>query len=184
VESWQCKQVFLACCYDTGYAPFLGQFASDTRLLNRITLLQGNLPSSNIPTDFKTLKLNDVFVNQQNLDATPNLSDRFNQITPNRRLSPIQQRFGPIQNIRGKRVDKDLSVNPEVPNRLGRLRLCYFLFLRGECVQGAVCSSNHDHRPLSDEEWCALWWLARKNRCFKAKKNIFCDDVMCVYGHN
>ncbi|KAK3178050.1 hypothetical protein OEA41_000182 [Lepraria neglecta] len=41
LDNWQCKHVVFGACHDSGYAPYLGQFAADPLKRDRITLLQG-----------------------------------------------------------------------------------------------------------------------------------------------
>ena len=184
VESWQCKQVLLACCYDAGYVPFLGQFAADKKLSSRITILQGDPPSSKIAADFKKLHISNVFAAKQSLMAIPTAPSQLQVAPLNVYHSGKSQRFGPIlRNAEGKRVDRSLSVDQDLVNRLEKFGLCYYLFLRGECRDN-MCKRNHQRRPLDDREWNALWLLARKGRCFKARRDIFCDDAMCVYSHS
>lgn len=97
------------------------------------------------------------------------------------------ERLGPIlRDEGGRRVDRPLQVDETVVETIRRKSLCYYLFLRGECV--VKCSRNHEHNPLTDEEFDALWWLARQAQCFKSKKadrnaTNDCSDVRCVYGH-
>lgn len=103
-------------------------------------------------------------------------------------LQAQSDRLGPVlTDISGHRVDKPLQVNEVVVERIKKGKLCYYLFLRGECVS-EKCDRNHVHRPLTDEEFDALWWLARQGQCFKSRKanrdgGNDCSDEMCVYGH-
>jgi hypothetical protein len=97
-------------------------------------------------------------------------------------------RLGPVvTNTNGRRVDKPLQVDEVVVERLKRGVLCYYFFLRGECVS-EKCARNHVHRPLMDNEFDALWWLARQGQCSKGRKanrdtGSDCSDEMCIYGH-
>lgn len=105
-------------------------------------------------------------------------------------LNPSAQtsRLGPVLTDQsGLRVDRPLDVNQAVFERIKKGFLCYYFFLRGECASPA-CARNHVHRPLTDEEFDALWLLARQGRCFKNRKadrnaDKDCSDAMCVYGH-
>lgn len=98
------------------------------------------------------------------------------------------ERLGPVlTNRRGRRVDKPLFVDSSHVEKLKRKTLCYYQFLRGECISQS-CRSNHIHKPLSDEEFDALWILARYGPCRRNKNagrdsSNGCSDVMCVYGH-
>jgi hypothetical protein len=97
-------------------------------------------------------------------------------------------KLGPVlTDTSGRRVDKPLQVNEVVVERIKKGILCYYLFLRGECVS-EKCDRNHAHRPLLNDEFYALWWLARQGQCFKSRKanrdsGNDCSDEMCVYGH-
>lgn len=105
--------------------------------------------------------------------------------------NPMAQpkRLGPIlTDGSGRRFDRPLNVGPSVVDRFRKASLCFYLFLRGECVL-PTCRRNHSHPPLSSEEFDALWLVAReKNPCKKNGKATQhgrkgCVDVMCVYGH-
>jgi hypothetical protein len=97
-------------------------------------------------------------------------------------------RLGPVLTDQsGRRFDRSLDVDQAVVERIKKGTLCYYLFLRGECVSPA-CARNHVHRPLTDEEFDALWLLARQGRCYKNRKadrdaDNDCSNAMCVYGH-
>jgi hypothetical protein len=97
-------------------------------------------------------------------------------------------RLGPVSTDKsGLRVDRSLDVDQAVVETIKKRALCYYLFLRGECVLSG-CKRNHVHRPLTNEEFDALWSLARQSRCFKNRKadgdaDKECSDAMCVYGH-
>jgi hypothetical protein len=97
-------------------------------------------------------------------------------------------RLGPVlTDISGRRVDRPLQLDEMVVERIKKGVLCYYLYLRGECVS-EKCDRNHAHRPLMDNEFDALWWLARQGKCFKSQKanrngRNDCSDEMCVYGH-
>lgn len=107
---------------------------------------------------------------------------------PRRMPTVRSDRLGPVlTNDDGLRVDKPLQVDQTVVERIKKSKLCHFLYLRGECSLH-TCRSNHDFRELSDEEFNALWSLARLGRCRQSKKGDRnpqddCSDVMCVYGH-
>lgn len=97
-------------------------------------------------------------------------------------------RLGPVLNDDdGFRVDKPLQVDKTVVERIRKGKLCHFLYLRGECSLHS-CKSNHNYRPLSEDEFDALWSLARLGRCRKSQKadrnpQDDCSDALCVYGH-
>lgn len=110
--------------------------------------------------------------------------------SPNPYLNPKAQivRLGPvIKDKDGHRIDKPLSVDKVVVERMKKESLCYYLFLRGECVI-QDCRRNHVHQPLSNEEFDGLWCLARQSRCYTNRKSNRdarndCSDARCVYGH-
>ena len=104
--------------------------------------------------------------------------------------SPAQSdRLGPIlRDKEGRRVDKPLNVSNTVFERMKKEGpLCYSLFLRGSCVLRR-CGRSHAHQSLTDEEFDALWRLARRGRCQKSQKadgdaGNDCSDILCIYGH-
>lgn len=104
--------------------------------------------------------------------------------------NPLAQksRLGPVLTDQsGRRVDKLMEVNQAIVERMKKGHLCYYLFLRGECVSPG-CARNHVHRALTDEEFDALWLLARQGRCYKNRKadrdaDNDCSDAICIYGH-
>jgi hypothetical protein len=185
VYSWQCKHVLLGCSYDTGYIPFLGQFAADGRLSSRITLIEGALPLLKVKASgFQTVRFDQVFLAQQHVGrGEVGCIPHSPPISPYHKASSFPlDRFGPVvRDPKGKRIDKQLSVKPALVTQFGSANLCYWLFLRGEC-RGS-CSRVHQYRSLAPEEWDALWLQARRGRCYKAQKNEFCDDSRCVYSH-
>lgn len=112
------------------------------------------------------------------------------------KIKAQSERLGPVVTDQaGRRVDKPFPPSQPSEIVIERLRgqsLCYHLFLRGECVlQGKPCRKNHAHAPLTEDEFYALWALARKSGCFKSRKagsgdRIVandCSDPKCVYGH-
>lgn len=110
----------------------------------------------------------------------------------NPRSNPQAQsyRLGPVFTDKdGRRIDKPLQVNEALAATLRKRSLCYHYFLRGECTATAKCLCNHEYRPLTDDEFYALWALARRGRCHKSRKadqnrRDDCADAKCVYGHN
>lgn len=111
---------------------------------------------------------------------TPSKRYHNNQVQ-SERLSPV------LTNANGRRFDKPLQVDETVVERIRKVALCYYLFLRGDCVS-QKCDRNHAHRQLLDAEFDALWWLARQGGCYKSRKANRdgvndCSDKLCVYGH-
>ncbi|KAK8006948.1 hypothetical protein PG989_000938 [Apiospora arundinis] len=97
-------------------------------------------------------------------------------------------RLGPvIRDNKGHRVDKSLQPDRTVVDRIRRGKLCYSLYLRGECApEKDKCANNHVHRPLETVEFDALWWLARTQTCYanwKDRTGNGCADDRCIYGH-
>jgi hypothetical protein len=105
----------------------------------------------------------------------------YNRQAQSDRLEPVST------DLSGRRVDKSLSVDEVVLRRIKKGVLCYYFFLRGECVSGK-CDRNHAYRLLTDDEFDALWWLARQGLCYKSRKatgngSKDCSDNRCIYGH-
>lgn len=201
----------VACGHDTGYAPFLGQFVGDKAVAERITLLEG----SPFPVVIKNLGLkrtrfgtifnevmqsiaqagsaeiwgsNVVAANGPLAVKTGGSSGTITPFTGYYNPRAQSDRLGPImKDVSERRVDRPLQVNEAIVERIKKGDMCYYLFLRGECVT-PTCRRNHAHRQLSIEEFDALWWLARWHGwCFKNQKadrtGNDCSDPMCVYGH-
>jgi hypothetical protein len=179
-NSWQCKHILLGCHYDAGYIPFLGQFAADKRFSNRITLIEGALPVKKKHSGFRTIQLDNVFrIEQRQAVQSPVWQPVSEQHYKSYNAKP--ERLGPVLRQDGKRIDKPLSVRPQVVKQFERANLCHWLFLRGECRE--KCSRIHAYiRPLTDEELDALWFISRRGRCYKLLKGG-CDDDRCIYGH-
>ncbi|KAH0525503.1 hypothetical protein TsFJ059_007866 [Trichoderma semiorbis] len=210
VESPQCKHLVVACGHDTGYAPFLGQLIGDREVAERITLLEGSpFPAVIKNLDLKKTRFTSIFneVVQPVVPSGPAGSAWSNVATANRPTNsepgpssvPVtpfhgyhnpkaqSDRLGPVlKDNKGRRVDRKLRVNDAIVERLKKGSLCFYFFLRGECLLPS-CRSNHVHRELSNEEFDALWWLARQNGCFKNAKadrtGSCCSDARCIYGH-
>ncbi|KAK4065961.1 uncharacterized protein Triagg1_8270 [Trichoderma aggressivum f. europaeum] len=210
VESPQCKHVVVACGHDTGYAPFLGQFIGDKQVAERITLLEGSpFPAVIKNLGLKRTRFASVFdeVMQPVVPSGPAGSASSNVATTDRPTNPgpgpssvsvtplrgyqnlkaQSERLGPVlKDNRGRRVDRTLRVNDAIVERLKKGSLCFYFFLRGECLVPS-CRSNHVHRPLTDEEFDALWWIARQHVCYKNlkadRKGSDCSDARCIYGH-
>lgn len=180
-DSSQCKHILLACCHDSGYAAYLGQFVADKSTLERITLLVGSPAEPSIKKlGFRhVIQFHGVFTytgSQEGTYSSVQGGQVFSYMVPPRQFA----RLGPIPaNNSGGRADPPLSVNPEVVDRMRRLNLCSWLFLRGECKG---CSRHHRHSPLSDVEFDALWYIARQGRCFKDRREG-CSDPKCIFGH-
>jgi hypothetical protein len=170
----------LACCHDSGYAPFLGQFAADRSTQERITLLFGSAAAPSIKKlGFKNAtQFRSVFtsaVSQEGKNKLGQNAQGHSYAVPPHQFA----RLGPIRVNNGRLADPPLSVERQLADRLKRLSLCGWLFLRGEC---RGCSRNHTYPSLSDEEFDALWYISRQGRCFKDQRDG-CMDSKCIYGH-
>lgn len=182
----------LGCCHDAGYVPSLGQFLSDKQVAGRITLVQGTpLPKSMRDLGLKTVELNSIF---STLTQGTTSGEAMGQnVRPMTSLTanggPWAQagRLGPVtMDQAGRRMDRPLHVNVSTVERIKKEVLCYYFFLRGECVS-AKCDRNHQYRPLADQEFDALWVLARQGQCYTNRRarngGRDCSDPKCIYGH-
>lgn len=216
LESYQCKHLVLACGHDDGYAPWLGQFVGDKQVAQRITLVEGNpFPAKMRSLGLKTIKFNSIFNNigAQALSG-PSFRSQATPPAPTRtdsgqggssKQSTTQglgemrgpaginpgahsDRLGPvIIDDSGRRVDKPLHVEKAAHDRMKKTSLCYYYYLRGQCIN-TPCQRNHVYRPLTHEEFDALWDQARQGRCARSRKvdrkgGEDCSDALCVYGH-
>ncbi|EWY80022.1 hypothetical protein FOYG_16820 [Fusarium oxysporum NRRL 32931] len=209
LDSFQCKHLVLACGHDSGYEPVLGQFVGDKQVAERITLLEGSpFPAAIRDLGLKTTQFSSIFnkvrqppvLGGRGVTSTMGgpLAHRDNvgrlmavsgkPLTGYHNPQVQSDRLGPVLTDQGgRRFDRLLQVNPVVVERIKKGSLCYFLFLRGNCVS-PKCGRNHVHRSLTDEEFDALWWLARQGRCHQNRKadrdpGNDCSDARCVYGH-
>lgn len=203
----------LGCCHDAGYVPTLGQFLSDKQVAARITLVQGTpLPQSMRDLGLKTIELNSIF-STLTQTTTPGeaMGQNIRPITtgfvPDPRSvlgRPVAMasgtlpttnggswaqagRLGPVLTDQaGRRMDRQLQVDVMTVERIKKEGLCYYKFLRGECVS-TKCNSKHEFRPLTDHEFDALWARARQGQC-NVNRNAQnggndCADPKCIYGH-
>uniref|UniRef100_A0A0D2Y836 DUF7923 domain-containing protein n=1 Tax=Fusarium oxysporum (strain Fo5176) TaxID=660025 RepID=A0A0D2Y836_FUSOF len=191
LDSFQCKHLVLACGHDSGYEPVLGQFVGDKQVAERITLLEGSpFPAAIRDLGLKTTQFSSIFnkvrqppvlggrgvtstmggplAHRDNVGRLMAVSG--NPLTGYHNPQVQSDRLGPVLTDQGgRRFDRPLQVNPVVVERIKKGSLCYFLFLRGNCVS-PKCGRNHVHRSLTDEEFDALWWLARQGRCHQNRK--------------
>ncbi|KAH8200805.1 hypothetical protein TruAng_005042 [Truncatella angustata] len=198
-----------ACGHDKGYAPFLGDLVSDQQVAQRITLLEGS-PFPKVIQDLglKKVRFSSVFNKAMLPTVRPRMSGQSwsGVMTANRSigaepgvpLGPMMpftgyhnpraksSRLVPIsKGENGRRLDRPLQIDDATVERIKKGALCYYLYLRGECVSGK-CRRNHTFRQdLSDDEFDALWSLARKHGwCYESQKaDSDCSDEMCVYRH-
>lgn len=209
--SSRCQHIVVACGYDTGYAPFLGQLVGDKEIANRITLLEGPpFPPAIRKLGLKTARFSSVFQEATHLaHGQGSIVSDVNTISAVRPpfgterglVAPVKTLFSSwrngkaqlwrlapvVRNEAGRRVDKALVVDDSTVERIQGKNLCFFLFLRGECKMKNGCRRNHEHQELTDNEFDALWYVARKGRCKKSQKadagGVDCSDERCVYGH-
>ncbi|KID83177.1 C-x8-C-x5-C-x3-H type zinc finger protein [Metarhizium guizhouense ARSEF 977] len=198
LRNFQCQHLVVTCGHDAGYAPFLGQFVGDKEVVDRVTLLRGN-PFLTVISDlgFKSTRFDSVF---GETTRTPVSTDARAPVwgggiapigplispmgpAPNagvpRKVRTPPNRLGPVlKDENGSRVDKELTVDRKIVERLKKGHLCFYFYLRGRC--NPLCQQNHLHRPLTENEFDALWWIARQSNC---TKGITCSDPSCVYGH-
>ena len=190
IDNFQCKHIVLGCCHDTGYVPFLEQFAANDSICERITLLQGGTIERGIATlGFKrTLRLGTVFGSDEANDfvvATP----PYLPTTPSSLVSKPpyinpeidSERLGPVlRNEEGQRIDKKLFVTDASVKAVRSGRLCHWFYLRGECTG---CPRLHTLPPLDLKTYNAVWFISRQALCNKIRKGKDCDDPKCIYGH-
>jgi hypothetical protein len=179
VPNSQCQHIILGCCHDQGYVPFLRQFEKGSSVSQKITLLQsGPLPPRMESLGFKKTDLfNPLFSSEipSSTSSSPTPFKSFPHVN-SVRLGPI------IRNSSGKRIDKELSVDSSLLQRMKAFNLCSCHYLREDCVQ--KCRRSHAYaRPLSLEEHDAVWYLARSALCKSVKQKSDCNDDRCIYGH-
>ncbi|KAH7381300.1 hypothetical protein DE146DRAFT_637050 [Phaeosphaeria sp. MPI-PUGE-AT-0046c] len=187
LESYQCRHLVLACGHDDGYAPWLGQYVGDKQVAQRITLVEGNpFPAKMKSLGLKTVQFNSIFNNIGS--QTPwNAPSRAQAMTPSNNPEANSYRLGPvIIGDKGRRIDKRLHVEKATSDRIKKAWLCYYYYLRGQCT--TPCQKSHMYRPLTPEEFDALWEQARQGRCSRSRKvdrkgGEDCSDALCVYGH-
>ena len=199
VEFWGCKHIVLGACHDSGYASFLGKFAGDVSIRDRITLLHGDtihlriaelgftetLRLKSVFATHKTSAVPRVFANAR-VSATPispSASVAASSVKHPFNPAALTDRFGIVfRDDTGKRVDKLLGVDANTPyvNYLRQANMCGWYYLRGKCDG---CDRNHVPLPLKAREFDCLWFLVRHGLCFKVRKGKDCDDPKCIYGH-
>jgi hypothetical protein len=196
ISNPQCEQVLLACFHDAGYIPVLRKYAAQTSCSKRISLLSvGAVRQEMTTVRFKTTPLFEPLfhpkvvhpvangrVRQPSVlspDTTEASSSRTaeSSVVNSERLRPI------IRNGLGKRIDKIVSVDKGLMQALRKKNLCIWHYLRSNYSLGP-CKRNHNYpRPLSSEEFDALWLVAREGMWHSSRKGGVCDDDQCIYGH-
>lgn len=96
------------------------------------------------------------------------------------RLRPV------LRNSAGKRVDKKLpfGIYDEQVQKIRSLNLCSWHYLRSD-HNTSNCRRSHEAypRPLSSDDYDALWLVTRIGFCNRMKAEGDCDDDQCIYGH-
>ncbi|KAL2063045.1 hypothetical protein VTL71DRAFT_6117 [Oculimacula yallundae] len=97
-------------------------------------------------------------------------------------------RLGPVlRDSAGKRVDKKLPFGTydEQVQRIRNMNLCGWHYLRSD-HNVATCKRSHDKlpRPLSSDDYDALWAVTRIGLCHRVRTGGDCDDVLCIYRHD
>lgn len=173
---WQCKQVFLACCHDEGYATFLGQFVSTSKLtLVKHTAFNAKFKTLGLPV----VEFPGVFAGQ----STPEGFDKCTGKTTLQNPYALQWRLGPIlvDKKSGLRYDRFISTKKDAVKKFEKLRLCFYFYLTGSCKG---CDRKHAlELKLTIDEFDALWQIARRGECYNSRKRKSCTDAFCFYGH-
>jgi hypothetical protein len=150
-----------------------------TRVFESLFDSRGSLPVPTAATAWKQLQTSPVAKQPRaDLLATAESSKLQGKPVANSgRLRPIRR------DGNGNRIDKSLNVNLKLANELRNLNLCNWHYLRADC-QNSGCSRDHKYpRPLSQEKYDALWFVARQGMCHSLRKGGSCDDDQCIYGH-
>jgi hypothetical protein len=166
-----------------GYIPVLRQY--ETKLADSITLLQvGILDPRMAQLKFnKTASFSGLFFSAS---ARRIVSAPKSLVTDNGKSLPLKplvnsSRLGPIvRDKKGKRIDRPLSVSPDILDTMRKHKFCYWYFLRNECKQ--TCKKEH-RRASTHEEFDAVWFLARSGLCAQVRNGLECNDPKCIYGH-
>lgn len=179
VPNPQCQHIILGCCHDQGYVPFLRKFHKGPSGSEKITLLQaGPMTWGMASLGFKKTDLLNCLFSSESPGFTPS------SLTITKSLPVVKsERLGPIiRDSNGKRTDKVLSVSPALVEKMKKLNLCAWHYLREDCVG---CKRSHAYpRPLSPDEYDAVWFLTRTGGlCYVAMKNKDCSDDRCIYRH-
>jgi hypothetical protein len=178
----QCQHIILGCYHDQGYVPFLRRFDKGPSWSEKITLLQaGPLTRGMGSLGFKKTDLFNSLFSSESSSFTPRSPTLIKPlpVVKSERLGPI------IRDNKGNRIDRILSVSPKVLEQIKKLNLCGWHYLREDCVaQG--CKRSHAYpRPLSPEEYDAVWLLTRTGgMCYNISKKKDCSDDRCIYRHH
>ena len=196
VENPLCQHILLGLCHDLGYVPFLREWEAPSPIWKRITLIKGGqllLPMESLAFN-KTTDIDSVFSSESDVALAeastlgaglPNkLGIRYTSPRVASHANNFQIKLGPIvRDKAGNRIDREIKVNDKLLEAIKPARLCSWYYLRGECNMD--CGKSHKyHKPLTDPEFNAVWWLARQGQCFRIKKGKDCDDDKCVYSHH
>lgn len=175
----QCQHIILGCCRDQGYVPCLRKFDQGPSVSEKITLLKnGPLARGMESLGFKTTESFSSIFSSGTPGFTPGSPALIKTlpVVKSERLGPV------VRDANGKRIDKELSINYHLLERMRKLNLCSWHYLREDCVHN--CKRNHMYpRPLCPEEYDAVWYLARAGLCHNARGKADCNDDKCIYSH-
>jgi hypothetical protein len=127
------------------------------------------------------------FIVQHSKSGSTGNTNRASSSSPVDKISPVNlKRLHKIcRNEAGQRVDSVLNVDDRLVHVIAQANLCHHHYLRADCKTAFTdCPYNHKfRRNLSPGEYDGLWSLSRQNACRRAKKDKFCDDDQCIFGH-
>lgn len=86
-----------------------------------------------------------------------------------------------LQNV--KRVDKHLEPKKAVVQKMKNGNYCFHYYLKGKCFL-PFCPKSHALQNLSDQEFDALWLVARQVLgIHRGVAGLKCTDRFCLMGH-
>lgn len=203
VNDFQCKHIIVGACQDAGYAPYLSNFASDSAIRDKISLIEGGTMHASFKDlgfPRKPLKLENVFapakkvvtgtsmlpssVRQEATASSRQHIEERQDMLVNVEAQALAGKLRPIRDSDGRRVDKVLDVDPASSylKALRKANLCGYYYLRGQC--DGRCGRQHGIKPLNSHEFDCLWYVLRQaGQCYKFRQGNDCEDPLCYYGH-
>jgi len=207
VSNPQCRHILLGCCNDAGYVPVLRQYAAQSSISERITLLSaGPIQPAMGTLGFRATSIFEPLFGSSILSAVlstlaygrslsqspttlkKSVKKSLSSVTAS---SPViekpvynSERLGPIlRDKKGKRIDRSLVVEESLAFAMKKRNLCSWHYLRSDCTVDS-CPRKHSYpRPLSWAEFDALWFVARQGMCYRLRKGGDCNEDRCMYGH-
>lgn len=206
----QCKYVLLGVSHDSGYVPFLQEFASDKSLWERITLLEGDYTHTTIERlgFVRRLKIGTLFVSSSTPSTHPINSNQrpapqSTSIEPRTtELMPTQQRpqqntnpsppRGPPYRLSAVELSRLRPVLKDDQGRrfdkplhidTGILKVYNKRLCPQLYLKGYCQGCGKDHSwpwALATHDYDNLWLSTRRDPCPMAN----CCDPACVLGHN